>query len=76
LEFVKSKFNLRIRNNSVRNEHGMKLVSVLKSSLLIMHRKIFAVCSQIHTKHTNTLYGQNGELLNVKLVVGKLTPGL
>ena len=28
-----------------------------------------AVCSQIHTKHINTLCGQNVELLNVKLVV-------
>jgi len=25
-----------------------------------------AVCSQIHTKHKNTLCGQNVELLNVK----------
>jgi len=25
-----------------------------------------AVCSEIHTKHINTLCGQNGELLNVK----------
>jgi hypothetical protein len=30
------------------------------------YRKIIAVCSQIHTKHTNTLCGQNVELLNVK----------
>jgi hypothetical protein len=26
-----------------------------------------AVCSQIHTKHINALFGQNVELLNVKL---------
>jgi len=25
-----------------------------------------AVCSEIHTKHTNTLCGLNAELLNVK----------
>jgi len=25
-----------------------------------------AVCSEIHTKHINTLCGQNAELLNVK----------
>jgi len=25
-----------------------------------------AVCSAIHTKHINTLWGQNVELLNVK----------
>ena len=27
------------------------------------------VCSQINIKHTNTVCGQNVELLNVKLVV-------
>jgi len=35
-----------------------------------------AVCSQTHTKHTNTLCGQNVELLNVKLVVHIVTIGL
>jgi hypothetical protein len=34
-------------------------------------RCVIAVCSQIHTKHINTLYGQNVELLNVKLAVYK-----
>ena len=32
----------------------------------MLHREIIAVCSQIHTKHINTLCGQNVELLNVK----------
>jgi len=35
----------------------------------MLHREIIAVCSQIHTKHINTLCGQNVELLNVKLAV-------
>ena len=35
-----------------------------------------AVCSQIHTKHINTLCGRNAELLNVKLVVHRVTTGL
>ena len=35
-----------------------------------------AVCSEIHTKHINTLCGQNVELLNVKLVVYIVTTGL
>jgi len=35
-----------------------------------------AVSSQIHTKHINTLCGQNVELLNVKLVVHIVTTGL
>jgi len=31
------------------------------------YREIIAVCSEIHTKHTNILRGQNVELANVKL---------
>ena len=32
----------------------------------MLYREIIVVCSQIHTKHINTLCGQNVELLNVK----------
>ena len=32
----------------------------------MLYREIIAVCSQIHTKHTNTLCGQNVEFVNVK----------
>ena len=32
----------------------------------MLYREITAVDSQIHTKHINTLGGQNVELLNVK----------
>jgi hypothetical protein len=35
----------------------------------MLYSEITAVCSQIHTKHINTLCGQNVELLNVKLAV-------
>jgi len=42
----------------------------------MLYREIIAVCSQIHTKHKNTLCGQNVELLNVKLVVHILTTEL
>jgi hypothetical protein len=42
----------------------------------MFYREIIAVCSQIHTKHINTLCGQNVELLNVKLVVHIVTIGL
>ena len=31
----------------------------------MLYREIIAVCSQIHTKHINTLCEQNVELLNV-----------
>jgi hypothetical protein len=39
----------------------------------MLYREIVAVCSETHTKHTNTLCGQNVELLNVKLVVYTVT---
>jgi len=42
----------------------------------MLYKEIIAVCSQIHTKHTNTLCGQNVELLYVKLVVHIVTTGL
>ena len=32
----------------------------------MLYRKIIAVYSDIHTKHINTLYGQNAEFFNVK----------
>jgi len=35
----------------------------------MLYREIIAVYSQIHTKHINTPFGQNVELLNVKLAV-------
>jgi hypothetical protein len=37
----------------------------------MLYREIIAVCSQMYTKHINTLCGQNVELLNVKLAVYK-----
>ena len=33
----------------------------------MLYREIIAVCSQIHTKHINTLCGQNVESFNVML---------
>ena len=39
----------------------------------MLYEEIMAVCSQIHT---NTLCGQNVELLNVKLAVHIVTTGL
>jgi hypothetical protein len=32
----------------------------------MLYREIIAVCSEIHTKHINTLCGQNVKLLNLK----------
>ena len=42
----------------------------------MLYREIIAVCSQIHTKHINTLCGLNVEFVNVKLVVHIVTTGL
>jgi len=42
----------------------------------MLYRERIALCSQIHTKHINTLCGQNVELSNVKLAVNILTSGL
>jgi hypothetical protein len=42
----------------------------------MLYREVIAVCSQIYTKHTNTLCGKNVELFNVKPVVCKLIIGL
>jgi len=42
----------------------------------MLYREITAVCSEIHTKHINTVRGHNVELLNVKLAVHIVTTGL
>jgi uncharacterized membrane protein (DUF373 family) len=42
------------------------ILFVIKTSQLMMYREIIVVCSEIHTKHINTLCGQN-----VEFVIGK-----
>ena len=42
----------------------------------MLYREIITVCSQNHTKHINTLCGQNVDLLKVKLVVNIVTTRL
>jgi hypothetical protein len=41
----------------------------------MLYREIIAVCSQIHTKHLNTLCGQNVKLLYVKLLAQMMSTG-
>ena len=48
----------------------------LKPIRLMLYRVIISVCSEIHTKHRNTLCRQNVEFVNVKLVVHIVTTGL
>ena len=42
----------------------------------MLYREITADCSEIHTKHINTVCAQHEELANVKLVVHIVTIGL
>ena len=42
----------------------------------MLYTETMAVCSEIHTKHINTVSGQSVELLNVKLTVHIVTIGL
>jgi len=42
----------------------------------MLYGEIIAVSSEIHTKHINTVCGQNEELLNVKLAVHIVTSRL
>jgi hypothetical protein len=73
-ERTKNEYNAYIKIQPVpRSKHS---VSIIKTSQLMLYREIIAVCSEIHTKHINTLCGQNVELLNVKLVVHIVTTGL
>ena len=41
----------------------------------MMYREIMAVCSEIHTKHINTVWAAR-RVVNVKLVVHIVTTGL
>jgi len=52
------------------------MILPVQTSQLMLYREIIAVCSEIHTKHINTLCGQNGEFVNVKLVVHIVTKGV
>ena len=59
-------FESILKRKSTRITSGRKLIAT----------SVISVCSQINTKHINTLCGQNVELLNVKLVVHIITTGL
>jgi hypothetical protein len=42
----------------------------------MLYREIITVCTEIHTKHTNTVRGHNVDLVNVKLAVNIVTIGV
>ena len=68
--------NVELYINTQSVPQSKHSVSVIKTSQLMLYREIMDVCSEIHTKHINTVCGQNVELLNVKLVVHIVTTGL
>ena len=63
---------LNIKPSPYRAVNTLRLCYTNRS-VNVLYREIMAVCSEIHTKHINTLCGQNAELLNVKLVVHIVT---
>ena len=69
----KKLYTFHLNTQSVpRSTHS---ASVIKTNKLKLYREIIAVFSEIHSKHINTLCGQNVGLLNVKLAVHIVTVG-
>ena len=64
---------MHLNFNGFSDENQERSVSVIQTSQLMLYREIMAVCSEIHTKHINTVCGQNVELLNVNLMVQIVT---
>jgi hypothetical protein len=54
-KIVKTKVEVKVEEK-IQKTH---CVSVTKTEELMLCREIIAVCSEIHTKHINTLCGQN-----------------
>jgi hypothetical protein len=50
---------------SVPTSQRTPSVYITNTSQLMLYREIIAVFSEIHTKHINTMCGQNEETLNV-----------
>ena len=51
---------------SVSPMQQIHLVGLIKTNQFMLYREIISVCSDINTKHINTLCGQNVELFDVK----------
>ena len=70
---------MKIRPVGIELFHANREKDMANASVtnqLMLYSEIIAVCSEIHTKHINTLCGQNVELVNVKLAVHIVTTGL
>jgi len=57
------------RHDDANSRFSAILRTRLKTSQSMLNAEIIAVCSQIHTKHINTLCGQNLQFITLKLVV-------
>jgi hypothetical protein len=53
--------------------HSTCSVSVTKTSQLMLYKEIITVCSETHTKHINTLCGQNVEIFKLNVVKSVVT---
>jgi hypothetical protein len=63
---ILDQLKLYLRTQSVpRSKHTP---SVTKTNQSVLYSEIIAVCSQIHTKHINTLCGQNVECRTYRAV--------
>ena len=70
-QYLQKRSSLCLTNIHQQAKYFLLILSVTQTSQLMLYREIIAVCSQIHTKQINTVFGQNVELLNVKLAVYK-----
>ena len=68
--YPKSTFSLKMPTNLhgvIGQKNGnLDSVSIVKINQLMLYKEIIAVFFQIHTKHINTLCGQNVEFVNIK----------
>jgi hypothetical protein len=56
----------RVAFNFKRKQQLLNTSYITNGKRLMLYREIIAVCSEIHTKHMNTLWEQNVEFVNVR----------
>jgi hypothetical protein len=66
--------NLHNYKSAVRTAQETTSALVIKTSQLMLYREIIAICSEIHTKHINTLCGKNVYLKIQPVPRSKHTP--
>jgi hypothetical protein len=57
---------------SIQSRRSHILNSATQTCQSMLYREIIAVCSEIRTKHTNTLWGQNLQFSNVTFLAYKV----